>query len=82
MIVGGGEYFLVLLKRYTAIEQSESHRRAVGQGDFGRTDAQIVRRCAKHGCLLFFLVSQPIPDWISIQPPAMTLDGLAHRRGM
>ena len=83
MIVGGGEQgFSVLLKRETAIEQSESHRRAVSQGDLGWIDAKIVRRCPEHGRLLFLFVSHPIPDRIGIQSAAMALDGLTYRCGM
>ena len=82
MIVQGREDFLIFAQGEATIEEPQSHRGAVSQGNLSRIDRQIICRGPQYCRLLLFFVLGPITDGVSIQPAPVPFDRRSDRSGM
>ena len=78
----GGQHPLASADDDAPVEETEAHRRAVGQCDLPGRCAEIVSGCGRHGLLQLSLMLQQVAMGVGIEAGAVAGDGLGHRSRM
>jgi hypothetical protein len=81
-VVLGGEHLVAGAQAQAAVEQPETHGRAVGQRHVARLGAQVLGGGRAHGNLGVLLAGRQVGVGVVVEAGAVAGDGLGHGAGM
>ena len=80
--MSGGKDLLVGTQLQAAVEEAESHGRAVSESDVGGIDTKIMRGGRRDGRFRLGDICEPILDGVGVESAAVHLDRVTNRFGV